>query len=102
MTTWELKVANTAVQLNELALEISDIETAVSAAERALRALPTHAGLVEALMKAYAASDNTDAAGRVDERHVTALGSLGIDDLAESTMDLRDEIMRASQDRPSA
>lgn len=93
MTTWELKVADAAVKLSDLALELGATDTAVWAAERGLLALPTNSPLTEALMKAYRAAGDVDAAQRVYERHVAALQKLGIDDIAETTIDLRDQLV---------
>lgn len=92
MTTWELKVAATAIRLNELALELGATETAIWAAERGLLTLPTNSPLTEALMKAYRAGGDGEAAQKVYERHVAALEQLGIDDIAEAMIDLRDEV----------
>lgn len=65
MTTWELKVATAAMRLSELALELGDTEAAIWAAERGLLALPTNSPLTEALMKAYRAAGDVEAAERV-------------------------------------
>lgn len=92
MTTWELKATDTALHLSELAREVGDTETAVWAAEQGLKALSTHAGLVEALMKAYQSAGDASAAERVYERHVATLEKLGLDDVAETTIDLRERI----------
>ncbi|MGH9030548.1 MAG: BTAD domain-containing putative transcriptional regulator [Acidimicrobiia bacterium] len=96
MTTWELKIAAAALKLSELALELGDNSTAVWAAERGLLALPTNSPLTEALMKAYRAAGDVDAAERVYERHVAALQELGLDDVAETTIDLRERIQSSS------
>lgn len=77
-----------------LALELGDTETAIWTADRGLLALPTNAPLTEGLMKAYRAAGDADAAERVYERHVAALQALGIDDIAETTIDLRDDASR--------
>ena len=100
MTTWELKVADAALKLNELAIELGDTDTAVWAAERGLLALPTNSPLTEAVMKAYRAAGDVDAAQRVYERHVAALQQLGIDGVAETTIDLREQL--AQPVRPKA
>lgn len=96
MTTWELKIAAAALKLSELALEVGDTTTAVWVAERGLLALPTNSPLTEALMKAYRAAGDAEAAERVYERHVAALQELGLDDVAETTIDLRDRIQSSS------
>lgn len=99
LTTWELKVSEAALRLAHLALDQDEAGTAAWAAQRGLVALPTHAGLTEALMKAYAHQGDCAAAETVFQSHVAALEQLEIDDVAETTIDLRDEIRRGSHVR---
>lgn len=96
LTTWELKVANAALRLSELALDADDAETAIWSAEQGLRSIPIHSALTEALMRGYWRRGDRSSAERVYLSHVAALEDLEIDDVAETTIDLRDQI-RANQ-----
>jgi DNA-binding SARP family transcriptional activator len=88
MATWELKIADVALALADAATTVGDSAQAVWAAGTGLRALPTHVELTEALMTAYAAGGDGDAAQRVYKSHVAALEDLDYDDVAESTRQL--------------
>lgn len=96
LTTWELKVANAALRLSDLALDADDADTAIWSAERGLSSIPIHSALTEALMRGYWRRGDRGAAETVYLSHVAALENLDIDDVAETTIDLRDQI-RASQ-----
>jgi len=83
--TWELKVANTALDLDDAASGDGDLDEAVWAAEHGLRALPTHVELTEALMSAYWRRGDTQAANQVYTSHVAALEAAELDEVAPST-----------------
>jgi DNA-binding SARP family transcriptional activator len=86
ITTWELKIAEVALTLIDLAGD--DLDEAVWAAERGLRAMPTHVELTEALMEALWQRGDTGAADRVYTSHVAALEAVALDGVAESTFTL--------------
>ena len=95
LTTWELKVTNVALRLSDLALDAGDVETARWSAEQGLLSIPTHTALTEALMRAYWRNGDREAAEKVYVSHVAALEELEIDEVADTTIDLREEIRAA-------
>lgn len=90
--TAELRVIEAALELGDRCLRRGDAETAVWAANRGLAASPAHAALTELLMRAHAAGGDRHAADRVYENHVNVLHALDLDEVAESTLDLHDEL----------
>lgn len=88
ISTWELKVTTTAERVADLYLDLGDPTAAVQVAEHALRAVPTHPGLTEALMRAHAANGDRLAVQRVYQAHVNALDQLDLDTVADSTAEL--------------
>ncbi|HLG01129.1 MAG TPA: BTAD domain-containing putative transcriptional regulator, partial [Acidimicrobiia bacterium] len=97
ISTWELKVTETATRLAELSFESGDTGTAIWAAERGLVTSPTHPALIEALMRAHASCGERAIAEQVFVSHVAALEGLGIDEVAESTLRLHEEIRRSEE-----
>lgn len=102
MTTWELKVVDTALQLSELALSVDDTDTAIWAAERGLLAMSTHTPLTEALVKAYRARGDDETADRIWERHLVTLEELGLDVGDVTALDLRESPAGGRHDRAGA
>jgi DNA-binding SARP family transcriptional activator/nucleoid-associated protein YgaU len=92
ISTWELKVTTTAERLADLYLDLDDAAAAVQVAERTLRAVPTHPGLTEALMRGHAANGDRLAVQRVYQAHVNALGQLDLDTVADSTAELYERL----------
>ena len=90
----ELLVIEAAVLLAELCLARGDTEGAAWAATRGLVASPAHSQLTELLMRAHASGGDRRAAERVYANHVNALHALDLDEVAESTLDLHDELCR--------
>jgi nucleoid-associated protein YgaU/DNA-binding SARP family transcriptional activator len=86
ITTWELKIADAALTLIDLAGD--DLDEAVWAAEQGLRAMPTHVELTESLMESLWQRGDTGAADRVYTSHVAALEAIALDGVAESTFTL--------------
>lgn len=101
-TTWELKATDAALRLARLCLAAGEADGAVWAAERGLLASPTHTGLTEALMEAYAARGDRLAAERVYQNHVASLEKLDIDDVAETTSRLRETLRERGSSTASA
>lgn len=96
LSSWELKVINAALELSEFALDLDDAETAVWAAEQGLRVSSLHSTLIEALMRALWRRGDSEAAERVYQSHAAALEDIDGDSVADSTIDLRDEIRAQS------
>lgn len=92
ISRWELKVAATAERAAELHLELGEPAEAAEIAERSLRAVPTHPGLTEILMRAHAANGDRLAVQRVYQAHVNALEQLDLDTVAESTAALYERL----------
>ena len=70
-----------------------DVGRAIKACEAGLRAMRTHAGCTEALMRAHAQSGNLDAVQRVYQAHVTALELIHLDHAAASNSDLYKQLV---------
>jgi DNA-binding SARP family transcriptional activator len=94
--TAELVVIDAALRLGELFLESGDAAGAVRAATTGLAVSPAHSGLTELLMRAHAAGGDRHAAGLVFENHVNALQALDLDDVDESTLNLRAALLGGS------
>lgn len=92
ISTWEWKVAEAALSLAEMCLAAGDTDGAIWAACAGLATSPTHTGLTEALMRAHWLGGDRPAAESVYRSHVAALEALDIDDVADSTVRLRDEL----------
>lgn len=91
-TTWELQVTAAAAELADLYLGEGETDEAIWAAQQGLLASPTDTRLTEALMRAYAARGDRLSAERVYQNHVASLEKLEIDDVAESTVNLRERL----------
>lgn len=83
---WELKIAAVGQRLVELYVRLGLAAEAVTASEQVIRVVPMHAGVTEALMRAHAANGDRLAVRRVYEAHVAALAQLEIDDAADTTV----------------
>ena len=81
ISTWELKVTDTAEDLAQRCLDVEDVDGAVWAARRGLDASHTHTRLTKLLMQAYFAKGDIRAAERVFESHQSALEKLELDDV---------------------
>ncbi|MDP9402194.1 MAG: bacterial transcriptional activator domain-containing protein [Actinomycetota bacterium] len=81
ISTWELKVTDTAEELAQRYLDSGDAHGAVWAARRGLDASQTHSRLTKLLMQAYFADGDIRAAERVFESHQAALERLELDDV---------------------
>jgi DNA-binding SARP family transcriptional activator/nucleoid-associated protein YgaU len=92
ISTWELKVTSTAERTAALYLHLGESTEAVHIAERTLRAVPTHPGLTEILMRAHAANGDRLAVQRVYQAHVNALDQLDLDTVADSTAELYERL----------
>lgn len=95
VSRWEPKVAAVAQHLAELCLDQHDPAGAIDAATRALGIVPTHVGLTETLMRAHAANGDPTSVDAVYQAHANALEQLDLDDVADSTHDLYDELRRS-------
>lgn len=102
ISTWEFQVTEAAEHLAGLYLDLGDSESAIWAAGQGLVASPAHSGLTEALMRAYHANGDHEAAEAVYRSHVQALEALDLDDPAESTIELRERLRRGSDPGASA
>ncbi len=92
VSTWEVKVIDTALHLAQLCLDVGDIDGAIWAAGKGLVVAPVHTGLTESLMASYHERGDRLAAERVYRSHLNALEALEIDDVAETTMELYEQI----------
>lgn len=77
-----------------------DTRQAVEVAENTKRIIPTDTELTERLMRAHAANGNLTAVRRVYEDHVEALAHLDLDEPAESTTALYEELLRTNRRKP--
>ena len=75
LSHWEIKLTHVAQQLAEDCLEHGDTRRAIEACEAGLRAMNTHKGCTEALMRAHAIDGNLAVVQHVFQAHVTALES---------------------------
>jgi hypothetical protein len=80
VSTWELKVTDTAEVLAQRYLDLGDPENAVWAARRGLRACQVHERLTQLLVQAHIAAGDRIAAERVLHSHRAALEKLVLDD----------------------
>ncbi|HWL41528.1 MAG TPA: LysM peptidoglycan-binding domain-containing protein [Ilumatobacter sp.] len=95
VSRWEPKIAAVAQHLTELCLDHHDPTGAIHAATHALGIVPTHIGLTEALMRAHAANNDPTSIDAVYRAHANALEQLDLDDVADTTRDLYDQLRRA-------
>ncbi|MGH9211859.1 MAG: bacterial transcriptional activator domain-containing protein [Acidimicrobiales bacterium] len=96
MSEWERRVAGVIQHLTELCVDEGDTEAAIETAQRGVHLIPTHGGVTEALMRAHAADGDLHSVHRVYETHCRALDNLGLDEPAESTVELYDTLRRRS------
>jgi nucleoid-associated protein YgaU/DNA-binding SARP family transcriptional activator len=92
VSTWELNVTTVAERTVDLCIDLGNPAAAAHVAERTLRAVPTHSGLTEALMRAHAANGDRLAVQRVYQAHVNALETLDLDSVADSTAELYERL----------
>lgn len=95
VSTWELRVAAVAERCTDLHLELGRAADAADIANRALGIIPTHTGITEALMRAHAATGDRLAVQRVYQAHASALEHLDLDDVADSTTELYQQLARS-------
>lgn len=93
----EAKVVEVAWKLWHMCTEAGDHEGAIWAARQGLLASPANTELTDALMRAYLASGDRSSAEQVYESHVKALDQLDLDEVASTTLDLRDEMDLAAR-----
>jgi nucleoid-associated protein YgaU/DNA-binding SARP family transcriptional activator len=96
VSTWEPKITAVADRVAQLHLDRHQPERAAQLAERILRAVPTHTGLTETLMRAHAAKGDRLAVQRVYQAHAAALDQLDLDTVAPSTAELYEHLRAAS------
>lgn len=96
--TTDAKVVEVAWRLWDLCYSGGDFEGAIWAARRGLLASPGNAELTEALMRAYVASGDRNAAEDVFLSHAKALDQLDQDEPAPTTLELWDEIRSSDAD----
>ncbi|MGH9021514.1 MAG: AfsR/SARP family transcriptional regulator, partial [Acidimicrobiia bacterium] len=94
ISTWELKVTDTAEDLAQRYLEMGDPEGAVWAALRGLNTCATHTRLTKLLMEAHIAAGDDVAAKRVFQSHQSALEKLDLDGAGDELADLYQEADR--------
>lgn len=92
ISTWELKVADTAEELAQRYLDLDDPEGAIWAARRGLRASEIHSRLTKLLIQAYVANGDLRAAEQVFVAHQTALDGLDLDEVDPELVDLYREL----------
>jgi hypothetical protein len=90
---WELRITDLAEELAEECLAHEDVRRAIAACEAGLRAMPTHANCTEVLMRAHAQAGDLVAVRHVYRAHVTALDLIHLDQVADSTSALYDQLM---------
>lgn len=95
ISTWELKVTDTAEDLAQRYLDLGDFEGAVWAAQRGLLASRTHTRLTKVLIKAHFANGDARAAEQVFESHQAALEKLDLDDVDAELVDFYYDARRA-------
>jgi len=81
MSTWELKVTDTAEELAQRYLDLGDPENAVWAARRGLSACQIHERLTQLLADAHITGGDRLAAERVLQSHRAAMEKLELDDI---------------------
>ena len=96
ISTWELKVTDTAEELAQRYLDLDDSGSAVWAARRGLNTCQTHARLTQLLMQAHVAGGDRLAAERVLQSHRAVMEKLELDDDVE---DLPEFCLEASGGR---
>jgi DNA-binding SARP family transcriptional activator/nucleoid-associated protein YgaU len=89
---WEKKITSVTQHLAELYLDLGQPERAIAVAEQILRAVPTDTAVTETLMRAHAANSDLRSLKRVYQAHVNALERLDLDQPAESTTALFDDL----------
>ena len=94
ISTWELKVTDTAEDLAKRYLELGDPDNAVWAARRGLNTCQTHARLTQLLAQAHLAGGDRMAAERVLQSHRAALEKLELDDDVGDLGDTSDGLSR--------
>ena len=92
ISTWELRVTDTAEDLAQRYLELGDPDNAVWAARRGLNTCQTHARLTQLLAQAHLAGGDRMAAERVLQSHRAALEKLELDDDDDDLGDIYDEV----------
>ncbi len=98
MSTWELKVTDTAEELAKRYLDLGDPESAIWAARRGLRACQIHERLTQLLGQAHMAGGDRLAAERVLQSYRAAMEKLELDDEVEDSR----EVGVGSRPRPVA
>lgn len=88
ISTWELKVADTAEDLAQRYLDLDDAAGAIWAARRGLRASEIHSRLTKLLIQAYLLKGDVKAADQVFAAHQTALHELDLDEIDSELVDL--------------
>jgi DNA-binding SARP family transcriptional activator len=96
VSTWELRIAAVAERCADLYIDIGQPNDAAEVANRALTLIPTHTGITEVLMRAHAANGDRLAVQRVFQAHASALEQLDLDDVAETTIDLYQQLGRGT------
>lgn len=97
----EAKVVEVAWRLWHLCHDDGDFDGAIWAARRGLSASPANSELTEALMRAYVAAGDRDAAEEVFVGHAKALERLDIDEPAPTTVDLWNAIRSGRDPEPN-
>jgi nucleoid-associated protein YgaU/DNA-binding SARP family transcriptional activator len=98
VSRWEPKIAAVAQHLAQLCLDHHDPPAAIDVANHALRIVPTHTGLTETLMRAHAANADHTSIDAVYRAHTAALEQLDIDDVADTTSELYEQLHRTRAD----
>lgn len=80
ISTWELKVTDTAEDLVQRYLDLDDTDGAIWAARRGLQACPTHSRLTQLLARAYVAAGDRLASERVLRSYRAAMEKLELED----------------------
>jgi DNA-binding SARP family transcriptional activator len=96
VSTWELRIAGVAEHCAAALIDLHRADDAVDVASNALTVLPTHPSLTEVLMRAHAANGDRLAVQRVYQAHVASLEQLDLDDVAESTSHLYEQLHRGT------
>jgi DNA-binding SARP family transcriptional activator len=90
---WEIRITDLAEELANDCLAHGDVGRAIEACEAGLRAMPTHTGCTEALMRAHAQNGDLAAVQHVFQAHATALELIHLDQVAQATAALYDQLM---------
>lgn len=88
ISTWELKVTDTAEELAQRYLDLGDSQSAVWAARRGLKACQTHVRLTQLLMQAHIVGGDRMAAERVRQSYRGAMEKLELDEGGDDIPDL--------------